>query len=66
MDPDEEARERSWLMGWGPASKMPSHYLKRRTKEKADEHVKAMQRRLMKHADEIGYRIGAERKTGEF
>ena len=57
MDSDEEVRERSWLMGWSRASKMPWHYLKRRTKAKADEHVKAMQRRLMSHAGEIQRRI---------
>ncbi len=57
MDAEEEVRERSWLMGWSVASAMPSWYLKRRTKKKADEHSKAMQRRLMSHADEIRRRI---------
>lgn len=52
MDEDDERRERCWLMGWTPTSKMPGHYLKRRTKEKADEHVKEMQHRLMKSGAE--------------
>ncbi len=57
MGPDEEVRERCWLMGWSPTSKMPGHYLKRRTKAKADEHSKEMQRRLMKHVAEIDHRM---------
>lgn len=59
MDPEEEARERSWLMGWSATSTMPAWYLKRRTKKQADEHSKAMQRRLMSHANEIRVRIRA-------
>ncbi|WP_157861903.1 site-specific integrase [Methylobacterium sp. Leaf361] len=50
LGPDEEVRERCWLMGWSPTSRMPAYYLKRRTKTKADEHSREMQRRLMKHA----------------
>lgn len=57
LGPDEEVRERCWLMGWSPTSRMPGHYLKRRTKAKADEHSKEMQRRLMKHGSEIHQRI---------
>lgn len=57
LGPDEEVRERCWLMGWSPMSKMPGHYLKRRTKAKADEHSKEMQRRLMKHGSEIHQRM---------
>ncbi len=57
MGPDEEVRERCWLMGWSPTSKMPGHYLKRRTKAKADEHSKEMQRRLMKHVSEMRQRM---------
>lgn len=57
MGSDEEVRERCWLMGWAPTSRMPGHYLKRRTKAKADEHVKEMQQRLMSHGAEIQNRI---------
>lgn len=64
LGPDEEVRERCWLMGWSPTSRMPGHYLKRRTKAKADEHSKEMQRRLMKHGSEIHQRIRlVEQKT---
>ncbi|WP_345820655.1 site-specific integrase [Methylobacterium fujisawaense] len=54
---DEEVQLRCFLMGWTPKSRMPGHYLKRRTKAKADEHSKEMQRRLMKHGPEIHQRI---------
>jgi integrase len=63
MSSSEEVQERCWLMGWSPTSRMPAHYLKRRTKAKADEHSKAMQRGLMAHGSEIQQRIlEAERK----
>lgn len=52
LNADEEIRERCWLMGWAPGSKMPAYYLKRRTRAKADEHVTEMQRRLMKNSKE--------------
>lgn len=57
MKPDEEVAERCWLMGWSPTSKMPAHYLKRKTKAKADEHSRDMQRRMVKHGPEIKRRI---------
>jgi integrase len=57
LSPQDEVRERSWLMGWSPDSKMPGHYLTRRTKAKADEHSRAMQRRLMGHGSDIQRRI---------
>lgn len=57
LKPDEEARERAWLMGWSEKSIMPGYYLKRRTRAKADEHSKAMQRRLVKHQVELTNRM---------
>lgn len=57
LKPDDEVRERAWLMGWSEKSLMPGYYLKRRTKAQADEHSKAMQKRLFKHRAEIANRI---------
>lgn len=53
MKPEDELRERAWLMGWSANSTMPGHYLKRRTKAKADEHSRQMQERLMMHDEEL-------------
>ena len=57
LSAEEEVRERRLLMGWSRTSKMPGHYLKRRTKVKADEHSRDMQRRLMKHGSAIRQRM---------
>ncbi len=46
MSPEEERRIRCELMGWSPRSRMPDWCQKRRTREKAGEVSKALQRRL--------------------
>ena len=57
MKPDDEVRERAWLMGWSETSTMPGYYLKRKIQAQADDHSKAMQRRLFKHQAEMTSRI---------